>query len=78
MNKFFVLISVAPTVLYLSACTETFTATPDEIIIIQQFDIWDSDPAARKAEEHCARFGKAARLKGKTGRIRRFACEHGS
>ena len=77
MNMFLVLFSVVPTALYLSACTETFTATPDEIIIIQQFDIWDSDPAAEKAVEHCAQFGKAARLISKTGRIRRFACEYG-
>ena len=78
MNKFYALFSMVPGVLCLSACTETFTATPDEIIIIQQFDVWDWDPAADKAAEHCARFGKAARLISKTGRIRRFACEHGS
>ncbi len=78
MKKSLLLFSAASAVLYLSACTETFTATPDEIIIIQRFDILDSDPAAREAAEHCAQFGKAARLISKTGRIKRFACEHGS
>ncbi len=77
MKKILVLSSLVPTVLYLSGCTETFTASPNEIIIIQQFDIWDSDPAAREAADHCAKFGKVARLKSKTGRIMRFACEPG-
>ncbi len=78
MKKILVLCSLVPSVLYLSGCTETFTASPDEIIIIQQFDILNSDPAAREAADHCAKFGKVARLKSKTGRIMRFACEPGS
>ncbi len=78
MKKVLVIFSLVLAVLNLSACTETFTTSPDEIIIILQFDIWDSDPAAREAAEHCAKFGKVAQLKSKTGRIMRFACEPGS
>ncbi len=78
MKKFLVLFSVVLAVLYLSACTQTLTATPDEIIIIQEYYDLRSNSADREAAEHCAQFGKAARLTSKTGRIMRYACEHGS
>ncbi len=78
MKNFLVLFSVVLAVLYLSACTQTLTATPDEIIIIQEHYDLRSNPADREAAEHCAQFGKAARLTSKTGRVRRYACEHGS
>ena len=80
MKKLLVLYSVVLAVLYLSGCTQTLTATPDEIIIIQERYIEElrSNPADREAAEHCAQYGKAARLKGITGRIRRYVCEYGS
>ena len=78
MKKFLVMFSVVLAVLCLSACTQTLTATPDEIIIIQEYYDLRSNSAVREATEHCAHFGKAARLTSKTGRIRRYACEHGS
>ena len=80
VKKFLALFSVVLAVLYLSACTQILTATPDEIIIVQESYIEKlrSNPAAREAAEHCAQYGKAARLTSKTGRVRRYACEHGS
>ena len=68
------MMAVVPTVLYLSACTDTISATPDEITIVQVFSIGNSDPAGREAAAHCAQFGKDARLTGKTGRIKRYDC----
>jgi hypothetical protein len=69
-----VCIFVLASVLYLAACADTVSATPNEINILQGFSILDSDPTGRMAEEHCAQFEKHARLVGKTGRIARFAC----
>ncbi len=74
MKKFLMLFSVVPTVLSLSACADTISATPDEITIVQVFSIGGSDPAGREAAAHCAQFGKDARLTGETGRIKRYDC----
>lgn len=74
MKKFLVTISMVPTVLYLSACADTLSATPDEVTIVQGYSILELDPAGQMAAAHCAQFGKVARLKTKTGRIVRYSC----
>ena len=78
MKKFIVTNSVVPTVLYISACADTLSATHDEVTIVQGYSNLESDPAGQMAAEHCAQFGKVARLKSKTGRMMRYSCLPGS